>query len=351
MTIAGVAGGLCLTIRSGDTRPRAPVEMTIDNDGLKRLRRYEDPEAGVAEEFLERRLGPGRSLALLSAPLAEARPLGWVISPSGGPEHGNLRRLETQLARGLAAAGFPTLRIRPDLHPINGALGEIDVSARVADVNDGIAALLDETGVRSIGLVGMLFGGTVAALVAEQASAAGLALVEPVSRGKRYIRETLRRQAVAELMASFDESSGGEVPSEQEPSNPGSRPLEELAATGHTSVRGLGLSQEEYERISEIDLLEDVRTFSGRSLLVGISPSGTASPGLAKLRAHLDQLGGTVALEVLTDPLPAPFGEYFYRNAGPIRVDTRLELDERITAATVAWAVGAFTDDSQQAAA
>ena len=136
MTIAGAAGGLCLTIRSGDTRPRAPVEMTIDNDGLKRLRRYEDPEAGVAEEFLERRLGPGRSLALLSAPLAEARPIGWVISPSGGPEHGNLRRLETQLRGRLAAAGFPTLRIRPDLHPLNGALGEIDVSARVADANE-----------------------------------------------------------------------------------------------------------------------------------------------------------------------------------------------------------------------
>lgn len=351
MTIAGAAGGLCLTIRSGDTRPRAPVEMTIDNDGLTRLRRYEDLEAGVSEEFLERRLGPGRSLALLTAPLSEPRPIGWVISPSGGPEHGNLRRLEAQLARQLAAAGFPALRIRPDLHPQNGALGEIDVSARVADVNDATATLFDETDVRSVGLIGILFGGTVAALVAEQGDAAGLALIEPVSRGKRYIRETLRRQAVAELIASFDESSGGDLSLEREPPGAGTQPLEELAATGHTSVRGLGLSQDEYDRISGIDLLEDVLTFREQSLLVGISPSGAASPGLEKLRAHLDSLGGTVALEVLEDPLPAPFGEYFYRNAGPIRVDTRLELDERITDAIVTWVFRVFTDGSRQAAA
>ncbi len=322
--------------------------MTIDNDGLTRLRRYEDLEAGVSEEFLERRLGSGRSLALLTSPLREPRPLGWVISPSGGPEHGNLRRLETQLARRLAAAGFPTLRIRPDLHPQNGALGEIDVSARIEDATEAVAAIVEETGTRSVGLVGMLFGGTVAALVAEEVGATGLALVEPAIRGKRYVRETMRRQAVAELIAGFDEEPS-ESPSDLERGGTSRSPLEELAETGRTSIRGLALSQAEYERISAIDLVEDLRTYRGSSLVVGITPSGNMPAGLAKLGDRLRALDGAVALEVIEDSLPAPFGEYFYRNAGPVRLDTRLELDEMITTVVVEWAIGSVSGDRHAA--
>ena len=50
--------------------------MPIDLERLRRQRRYEDPVAGISEEFLEHRLGPGGALALLSAPLADAVPLG-----------------------------------------------------------------------------------------------------------------------------------------------------------------------------------------------------------------------------------------------------------------------------------
>lgn len=321
--------------------------MSIDVEHLRRLRRYEDPTVGVSEEFVERKVGDGRSLALLSAPLGEARPLGWVISPSIGPEHGNLRRLETLLARGLAAAGFPTLRIRPDLHPVNGAGGEIDLSARLEDLDEAVTILAEESEVRSVGLVGALFGGTIAALTVEQLGLPGLVLIEPANRGKRYIRETIRRQAIAELMASVDVSPNGESPEVEQPTSDRG-PLEELAAAGETWVRGLRLSSAEYERISGIDLARDLRTFHGRSLLVGISPSGSVPPGLEKLRAQLEALGGAVTLEALEDPLSAPFGEYYFRNAGPVRIDTRLELDQRLTDVTAAWAVRAFAEEPKE---
>lgn len=319
--------------------------ITIDSQRLRTLRRCEDLDAGVSEEYLESRLGPGRSLALLTAPLGRRRALGWVIAPSVGPEHGNLRRLETLLARGLAAAGFPTLRIRPDLHPVRGAIGEIDVSARIADVNDAVEVLSEEHGVQAVGLLGALFGGTVAALTAERLSAPGLVLIEPVSRGKRYIRETIRRQAVAELMSSADPTGEDDIPAGGE-SPSGWHPLAELAADGRTSIRGLGLSQSEYDRISGIDLARDVGTFRGRSMLIGISPSGAAPTGLEKLHAQLGALGGDITFEMLQDELPAPFGEYYYRNAGSVRIDTRLDLDRRITAVTTAWAVDALGDES-----
>jgi len=85
-----------------------------------------------------------------------------------------------------------------------------------------------------------------------------------------------------------------------------------------------------------------MRAFSGRSLLIGISPSGSVPTGLDKLRAHLEALGGDVTLEMLEDPLPAPFGEYPFRNAGPMRIDTRLELDQRLARVTTDWAGGSL---------
>jgi hypothetical protein len=313
--------------------------MPIDLERLRRQRRYEDLVAGISEEFLEHRLGPGRALAVLSAPLADAAPLGWVISP--GPDHGNLRRLETLLAGQLAGSGFPTLRIRPDLHPVNGPVGEIDLSTRLAEAEEAVSALTEASDVSSVGLVGALSGGMVAAMVADRLGSSELVLIQPVSRGKRYIRETIRRQAIAELIASADGAANGNTAESEAPES-AQRPLEELTAAGETWVRGLRVTSTEYDRIAAVDLARDMRAFSGRALLIGISPSGSVPTGLDKLRAHLEALGGDVTLEMLEDPLPAPFGEYPFRNAGPIRIDTRLELDQRLARATTDWAGGSL---------
>jgi hypothetical protein len=322
--------------------------MPIDLERLRRLRRYEDPVAGISEEFLGHRLGPGGALAVLSAPLAAAVPLGWVISP--GPDHGNLRRLETLLAGQLAASGFPTLRIRPDLHTVNGPVCEIDLSTRLTEAEEAVSALTEASGVRSVGLVGALSGGMVAAMVADRLGSSELALIEPVSSGKRYIRETIRRQAIAELIASADAAANCNAAESEAPES-ARRPLEELAATGETWVRGLRLTSTEYDRIAAVDLARDMRAFSGRSLLIGISPSGSVPTGLDQLRAHLEALGGEVTLEMVEDPLPAPFGEYPSRNAGPMRIDTRVELDQRLTRVTTDWAGGSLQAEPTEDAA
>ena len=162
-----------------------------------------------------------------------------------------------------------------------------------------------------------------------------------MSRGKRYIRETIRRQAIAELIASADGAANGNAAESEAPES-AQRPLEELAAAGETW--GPGPSAHvvtEYDRIAAVDPARD-SAFSGRSLLIGISPSGSVLTGLDKLRAHLEALGGDVTLEMLEDPLPAPFGEYPYRNAGSMRIDTRLELDQRLARVTTNWAGGSL---------
>lgn len=320
--------------------------LLVDHERLTQLRRCIDLESGVVEEFLTQRIGPSESLALLSSPLRDPRGLGWVICPSLGPEHGNLRRLEALLARSLAAVGFPVLRVRPDVHPTRGAHGEIDLSARLMEVGEAAALLREECGIDTVALLGVLFGATLALLSAERLDAAALVLVEPVLRGKRYVRETVRRQAIAELMVRADDD---------EPSasthHTSSNPLGELASLGQTWVRGLLLTREEYDRIAEIDLLEQEFRVRGSSLLIGVSSSGALSSGAARLRDSLLELGADIHVERLDDPLPAPLGEYYYRNAGAVRVDTRLDLDLRISSTTTTWAVDTLVGYPRRVAA
>ena len=142
--------------------------MPIDDQRLTRLRRYEDAQSGIYEEFAAQRLGPWNALALLAAPLGERQATGWVICPSIGPEHGNMRRLEAILARRLAGAGFPVLRIRPDVDPTQGLMRDIDLSARLREIDDAVELMRSLGDARDVGLVGALFGGTVAALSCER---------------------------------------------------------------------------------------------------------------------------------------------------------------------------------------
>ena len=295
--------------------------MASSSDTLSALRRYEDGEAGLFEEFAERRLGPGGAFALLAGPLGDSRALAWAICPTIGPEQGNLRRLEALVARRLAGSGFEVARIRPDVHPLHG---EISLPTRLAELEETVE-LLRGRGAGSVGLLGTLFGGTVAALLAERIEIAALALVEPVVRGRQYARGLLRREAVATLMAEDEGDAEG--------------PKRELAASGRVSIRGLQLTQEAYDTIAAVDLTGELRTFAGSSLLVGISPSGETPPGLGKLRDRLAELGGDVTVAGMADPLYAPLGEYYYREAGLLRLDTRLELDGRVADTVAGWAL------------
>jgi len=44
-----------------------------------------------------------------------------------------------------------------------------------------------------------------------------------------------------------------------------------------------------------------------------------------------------VTAEVIEDPLPVPLGEYYFENVGPVRQDTRIDLDRLLTVRTAEW--------------
>ena len=299
-------------------------QMGSDPATLEKLARYEDAEHAIFEEFAAARLGPGRAIALISGPLAGTPSTGWVICPTIGPEHGNLRRLEALIARGLAASGFAALRIRPDADPLHR---EIDPGRRLEEIDAAVELLRAEPGVESVGVAGTLFGGTLAAIAAGRLELPAMALIQPATRGRQYARELLRREAVAQLLAGDEDTAASEGP------------MHELSTSGLAWIRGLSVSQEAFDAISAVKLVDDLPDFRGRALLVDISPTGAVSTGVRKLADRLAELGGDVAVEPITDPLYAPLGEYYYRDAGLLRIDTRLELDKRVAEVVSAWAL------------
>jgi hypothetical protein len=301
--------------------------LTIDHDYFDRLRRYEDTGSGIAEEFLPDALGPGGGTAILSTPLGECRAPGWVLCSALAKERSFLRRLEALVARTLAAAGFPAIRIRGGAEDPDRTTRELDVGARIAEADAAVAALRSRTGVADVGTAGALAGGLVAAVVADRLELPYLAAVDPVVRGRQFVRDALRRQSASALVKA--ETADRPAPAR--------RALEELEEQGWTTIRGFRLTREANEQLQGLDLLQELQRFRGSALLVHVTRGGDPPRSLVELGDHLRALGATVELQAVEDALVFPFGESYLRNVGYVRRDTRIELDRALADTLVSW--------------
>src|SRR2546430_13924462 len=84
--------------------------MAVDLELLAQRRSYVDHVAGIAEEFIQPEFGGAPTVAILSRPMAEPFPIGFVLCHSFGMEQVHLSRFDSVMARALAAAGFTVLR-------------------------------------------------------------------------------------------------------------------------------------------------------------------------------------------------------------------------------------------------
>jgi hypothetical protein len=301
--------------------------LTIDEEYFERLRRYEDPAAGIAEEFLPHALDPGGGIAIVSTPLGEQREPGWVLCSALAKERSFLRRLEALLARTLAASGYPVIRIRGGSDSPDGIGRELDVGARIAEAEAAVDALRSRTGATEVGAAGALAGGLVAALVADRRELPYLAAVDPVVRGRQFVRDALRRQSASALV----KGEGADAPA------PTGRALKQLEEQGWTTVRGFRLTRDAHEQLAGLDLLEQVTRFRGAALLVHVTRGGTPPRGLVELGEHLRGLGASVDVQTVEDALVFPFGESYLRNVGYVRTDTRIDLDRALAGTLVGW--------------
>lgn len=303
---------------------------------VQRLRSYQDAEGEFSEEFLESPLGPQASWGILTLPLHGAARGACIVCSSFGPEAGTHRRLELSTAHCLARQRFATVRMRPGERAPEPAM---DATTRLAELRDA-ADLLAERGLPPSALIGVGFGGTMAALAAQELAAGALVLVEPVVLGKQFVEESLQRHAVIELMTAAEIAVERRTRSE--------KPKAELATRGATTVRGFRLTQADADRMSAIDLAEDLGGYRGRTLVVSISSTGTAPAPLTRLVERLREGGARAALETIRHDLPMPFGEYYFTGTPPTKVDTRLGLDGRLAELIAAWIAEAGSDEVRE---
>ena len=297
-------------------------------NALAAMAEAEDPRAGIRERFLTPSIGGGRTVAVLATPLGEIRDTGWVICHSYGAEQVNLATHEVPVARRLAAAGFPVLRFHgqgygdSELPPVG-----VCMASHLRDARDAAAVVLDATGVQKLAFFGARFGGTMAALAANELGAEAFVAWDPVIRGRSYARTLLTLSVMLQLM--HGDRGGDAAPS----------PERVLLEKGVLDVQGFPLSRTLYEELLDLDLPGRIDAFGGRSLVVQVSKRPEPQAELQRLAERVRDLGGTGDFEVIVDDRANSFAEPRFRPApGGRKVDIQEGLSRRLVSLTVDWA-------------
>jgi alpha/beta superfamily hydrolase len=304
--------------------------VPLDEALLHHHRRYESPETGISEEFLQPILGSGRTVAVLSRPIGDAHRVGWVISHSFAMEQIHLSRLDTQLARALSASGFPVLRFHGQGYGDSiGGMEGISMTSHLADASDAVDLMMEQDGVETVGVMGSRFGGTIAALTADRKRLPFMAAWEPIINGKLYVRDFFRSRVFSEIVLQAGKGSSTDV----------DQLRRELESTGRVDVKGFELTRTAHDEISALDLVRDMQNFAGSGLLVGISRSGTPSSAVTKLAGRLEQLGADISLDGIAEPNAAQFGQFHFRavDGGRGKIDTQIELTAAICSMASRW--------------
>jgi pimeloyl-ACP methyl ester carboxylesterase len=189
-----------------------------------------DSERGVAEEvgFLG---GPDRLFACAHLPTGPSCDVGVVVCSPILCDFGANYRREVSLARRLAAAGVPALRYHPrGTGHSGGARTDLTLDTLVADATTVLGEARDRLGVDRLAVLATRFS-ALAAAEATRGTGTPLALWEPVTRPRSYLRAGLRARAVARL------SGAGER----------EEPEDELARQGWIDVLGIPVGRGLYE--------------------------------------------------------------------------------------------------------
>jgi pimeloyl-ACP methyl ester carboxylesterase len=288
------------------------------------LESYEREELGFRERFSTPTLGGGRTIAVHAEPLGDA-PMTWVVLESFGPEHDNLAAFDAALCRSLAAAGHAAFRFHgqgqgdSELGP--DALG---IEAQVAGALDAVELARGETASGAVGLVGVRFGGAIAALAAARTEVSSLALIDPIVKGRAFLRALVRMDLTSDVALG-----------EKAAAAPKHDPFQAARERGVLEIEGFAVPWPAVEEIEGLDLLQASVPTDLPSLVVAVSR--TEDPR-AELRRLAERLGPRASLEVVVDENAFRFGLPPWRLAGPRqKVDALADLTRSMVGRTVDW--------------
>ena len=145
-----------------------------------------------------------RLFGVLHTPEAPTREAGIVLCPPFAEELKQACRIFAELARRLAAQGFPCLRF--DYRGTGDSAGpftDFTLAGATEDIGAAAAFLRERAGVERIGLVGLRLGASLAWKAAAQGlDAAPLVLWQPIVNGKLFYRLNIQRMLIRQMMTS-----------------------------------------------------------------------------------------------------------------------------------------------------
>jgi len=279
-------------------------------------------------------------------PLKVARGTGLVVCKPFGYEGICAHQSIRAFAETAAAIGIPTLRFdylgtgdSPDIDP---RANQLEVWSK--DVVAAIGELQRITGVERVCLLGVRLGAVLATMAAAQCrSVAGLILISPIVKGRRYLRELRTARLAGSLGADAAESSKDDPAIDREAANDGGMeasgyPLSAatIAALDHLDLTAQGAPVPETliidgssmpvargwaEGVSAANARAEYVALPGLIEMIMAMPHDAKPPEaiLAATRDWLQRMLNRQAAQVLGDDIP-------YRRSAPVPTTTVLEL-------------------------
>jgi exosortase A-associated hydrolase 2 len=252
--------------------------------------------------------------AVVEAPAAP-RPA-FVFCHPFGEEKLWAHRVFVTFARALAQRGYPVLRFDfMGNGDSDGEFAESSLASAVADLSCAIDTVRRMTGCEEAALLGLRFGATVAALVAdERPDVTTLIGWAPTVDGHRFMQEMLRVNLATQLAVH------------KEIREDRTALVAAMRSGRAVNVDGYPLSLAFYEQLSTVRLAKEPHAFTGRCLLAHIDRAEQGKP-----LPELEQLRAGYAHATLVTVQEEPFWK---------EIDRFYETAPNLFDATLAWLEG-----------
>jgi len=255
--------------------------------------------------------GGYRLFGVVHQPVGTPSGAAWVFCHPFAEEKLWAQRVYVSFARTLAARGAWVMRFDAMGNgDSEGQFSAASVDTMLSDIDCAIRYLKEASGIsQGIGLLGLRFGATLAALAAERSPSIGkLVLWEPIVDGAKYMQEMLRINLTTQSAVYKEIRHNREA-------------LVQMMRDGATvNIDGYELAYPCYEQATAVDLKEGGKRFAGPCLIVQIGKDGQP------VHPDLKVLQGTYPAGDLQSAVEEPFWKEIKRwyRVAPNLSDTTL---------------------------
>lgn len=214
---------------------------------------------------------------ILYRPENKVKDLGFVFVHPFAEEKLWTQRVYVNFARELAQQGYPVLRFDVMGHgDSEGDFEDSTIETRLSDINCAIDQLMtDVPEVKQIALLGIRFGGTLAALAAEKRSEVKkLLLWEPIIDGEKYMQELLRINLTTQTAVY------------KKVINDRDTLIQQMKEGKTVNIDGYEMTFDLYQQACDINLNQMEKKFSGTCFISQISKTAKNLKGDMELLAN-----------------------------------------------------------------